>query len=145
MQNLFPILPYVCFVKYRQATRLFPVNYIAALAQFLDGRSATVRLVRTFNDTAKAQSPYDEAQADFEAAISERGEHTPTQVADILCITKSAVSNWIKVKALPFKLMETQRRNGKLVPFEPGQRALLGKPLIQAKTLRTLFTWSAPF
>jgi hypothetical protein len=143
MQSLFPLLPYVSFTKQWQPARFFPTSYIDALARHLNGRSATRKQVREFNATAQAQDLYKKAQADFTAAIGERTEHTPDQVAAILCVTRSAIGNWLRENALPFTRMKM--RHGRLVPLESGESIPGGRQLIQAQTLRDLFTWEAPF
>lgn len=142
MESLIDLLPYVGF-KQRHTTRFFPASYINALARHLGGQSATAQLVREFNATAEARRLYGEAQTNFEAAISERTEYTPVQVADILDVARSAVGGWMRAKALPFTLM--RMKGGKPVPLGPRQSNLLARQFIQTQTLHDLFKWEAPF
>lgn len=141
MQNLFPLLPHVYFVK--RQTRFFPAIYIASLADFLAGRSATLSLVREFNKTPLAAELYRSAVADLEAAIGEREEHTPGQVAELFDVTRATVNGWTRSRDLPYT--EKKLQGGQIVPKGPRQRRTGGRQFIAASTLRQHFKWVSPF
>src|SRR5688500_6310275 len=118
MQNLFPFIPHL-YVSQRQ-TRLFPTSYINTLAGNMHGRSATPQRVRRFNATSAAQRLIVQMQTDLAAAIDQREEHTPAQVADILSVARATVSGWVKSGTLAFN--EKRLNKGQIVPMGPRQR-----------------------
>lgn len=140
MQNLFPFVPHL-YVPQRQ-TRLFPTSYINALNGHLNGRSATLALVRQFNTTADARRLIVEMQADLTAAIDQRKEHTPAQVADILSVARATVSGWIKSGTLAFS--EKRLHKGEIVPMGPRQRRVMGRQFITPQMIRDATRWVMP-
>jgi|GEM_PF-2704542 len=141
MQNLFPFIPHVYFAK--RQTRFFPTSYLEGFAEFLDGRSATLQLVRTFNATNGAPRLYLETRSTMAAVIDSRIEHTPAQVADIFGVGRATVSGWVQARVLPID--EKKIQGGQIVPKGPRQRRVMGRQYIKAQTLHDLFQWVAPF
>lgn len=141
MQHLFPLLPHVYYAA--RQTRFFPTGYLTQLSEFLDGRSATLALVREFNKTPQAAETYRRAVANLETAIGAREEHTPTQVAELYGVSRATVSGWVRDKKLPYE--ERKLQGGQIVPMGPRQRRVMGRQFIASATLRQLFTWVSPF
>jgi hypothetical protein len=141
MQNLFPFIPHVYFA--RRQTRFFPTSYLKGFAEFLDGRSATLRLVHEFNATDNALPLHHEAQNVLAMEIDSRSEHTPMQVADMFSAGRATVSGWVQAKVLPIE--EKKIQGGRIVPMGPRQRRVMGRQCIRAQTLHDLFQWVSPF
>ena len=141
IQNLFPLLPHVYYAE--RQTRFFPSGYIAGLAGFLDGRSATLKLVREFNSLSQAVELYQKAVVDLATAIEAKEEYTPTEVAELFSVGRATVSGWIQAKKLPFE--EKKLQHGQIVPMGPRQQRVMGRQFITATTLRQLFEWATPF
>lgn len=138
MQNLFPFIPHVYFAK--RQTRFFLACYLKGLAEFLDGRSATLQLVRMFNAVDGTPQLYRETRIALAAVINSRAEHTPTQVADVFGVGRATVSGWVQAKVLPVEI-----QGGQIVPMGPRQRRVMGRQYIKAQTLHDLFQWVTPF
>ena len=140
LQNLFPLVPHL-YVQKRQ-TRLFPTSYLNKLAEFLGGKSATIGLVRRFNATADARHLFTEMQEEFAAAIDAKDEHTPTEVAALLCVSRATVSGWIQSRALAFT--EKKLQKGQIVPMGPRQRRVMGRQFITPQMIRDAAKWVMP-
>jgi hypothetical protein len=140
MQNLFPFVPHL-YVRQRQ-TRLFPTSYINQLAEFLDGKSATIGLVRRFNATATTRRLLAEMQSEFAAAIDAKAEHTPTEVAALLGVSRATVSGWIGSRTLAFN--EKKLQKGQIVPMGPRQRRVMGRQFITPQSIRDAAEWVMP-
>lgn len=140
MQNLFPLLPHL-YVKQRQ-TRLFPAGYINKLAEFLEGRSATMPLVRQFNQTDAARQLRTQVQSEFSAALDAKIEHTPTEVAALLGVSRATVSGWILSGAVSHN--EKKLQKGQIVLMGPRQRRVMGRQFITPRMIRDATTWVMP-
>lgn len=140
MQNLFPFVPHL-YVRMRQ-TRLFPASYINQLAKFLAGRSATIRLVRQFNAATATRRLFTEMQDEFAAAIDAKDEHTPTEVATLLGVSRATVSGWASSGALAFNKKKLQK--GQIVPMGPRQRRVMGRQFITPQMIRDAAEWVMP-
>jgi transposase len=90
-----------------------------------------------------ARSLYQEARDALKTAIDSRDEHAPTEIADMLCVGRATVSNWVGSGALPFQ--EKRLKGGRLIPKGPNQRRLMGRQFIKAQTLHDRFQWVTPF
>lgn len=140
MQNLFPLLPHL-YVKQRQ-TRLFPTSYITKLVEFLKGRSATMPLVRQFNQTDAARLLRMQMQSELSAALDAKVEHTPTEVAALLGVSRATVSGWTLSGTVSHN--EKKLHKGQIVPMGPRQRRVMGRQFITPQMIRDAIKWVIP-
>ena len=96
LQNLLPYLPHI-YVGER-GTHLFPTGYIQALNQFLQGRTPTIALVSTFNQTPEASQQVLTAIQGLQSLLeSNSGGLTVAQVATLLGLGLSTVWIWAQL------------------------------------------------
>lgn len=133
MQNLLPILPCV-YIEARQ-TRLMPAGYIRGLAEHLDGRSATLPLVREFNRTPDASRLCNEAMAWLEEAVGSREEHSPEEVAMMLGVGRMTISDWVKDGVVAVE--RKPRKGRKALPAHP----MAQRQVIKPEDLSAILQW----
>lgn len=81
--------------------RLFPTDYIVALAEYRPlGVYTLAGRVSAFTKTAWAHQLQTEATQRITRVLDNTTELTTTQVAELLCVSREAVANWYESGAL---------------------------------------------